>query len=348
MEPEDSSSYQAVPASEPPPPPAVPAPRRPLGHPLLRSALYLVLAFVVIQGVCGRTLELLAKVLGRQDLWQGVLAGSGASLLAYYFVYAVLLVLMTIPFVRLLNRNNLASIGVRWPWGGPRAASSQAIRMCLGVLALLGSWMVVAATVSEIRLRGLSDVFQKGPTWWPGPGGGGAVLVLLALGFLIQGGTEEWIVRGYIFHSLRERWRWWGAALGSSLLFSLLHARNPGISWVALANIVVAGFILAELVERTGSLWAATIAHGAWNFIMACLLSLPVSGFRIFHLLDLSIEGPPLVTGGLFGPEGSLVVTALGLILAVILRPRGPREAAREAGGPGEKGEMTAPGESAA
>ena len=197
--------------------------------------------------------------------------------------------------------------------------------MWLGVLALLGVWLAGIALVATIRFGGLSEGFRAGPAWWPGPAGGTAALLVLALAFLIQGGTEEWIVRGYIYHALRERWRWWIAALASSLLFSLLHAFNPDVSGVALANIVIAGFVLAELVERSGSLWGAVWAHGAWNFAVACLLSLPVSGFRMFRLLDLSITGSPVLTGGGFGPEGSLLLTGLGLLLAWLLWP--PRRA---------------------
>ena len=143
------------------------------------------------------------------------------------------------------------------------------------------------------------------------------LLLVLLLGFLLQGGLEEWIVRGYVYHTLRERWRPWLAALASSLLFALLHVGNPDVSAVALVNIVLAGMVLAALVERTGSLWSATLAHGVWNFAVACLLSLPVSGVRIFHLLDVTLTGDPELTGGGFGPEGSWLLTLLGILLTV-------------------------------
>src|SRR4051794_12309773 len=46
-----------------------------------------------------------------------------------------------------------------------------------------------------------------------------------------------------------------------------------------------------------------------WNFAVACLLSLPVSGVSLFHLLRVATAGNPEVTGGGFGPEGSAVLT---------------------------------------
>ncbi|HYG61127.1 MAG TPA: CPBP family intramembrane glutamic endopeptidase, partial [Thermoanaerobaculia bacterium] len=225
---------------------------------------------------------------------------------------------------RFLDRGTLAKVGARWPEGGKPRALRQAWTVPLGTLALLGSWLAATAVVAEVRLGGLSDVFEKGTSWWPGPLGSTAALVLYLMAFMVQGGLEEWVVRGYIYHALKERWRWWAAALSSSILFSALHASNPNITWVALVNIVLAGFILSELVERSGSLWSAVVAHGVWNFVVACVLSLPVSGIRIFRLLDLGITGPPLLTGGEFGPEGSLILTFLGLVLAGLLWPRRP------------------------
>lgn len=126
-------------------------------------------------------------------------------------------------------------------------------------------------------------------------------------------------MRGYIYHALRERWRPWAAALASSVLFSLLHAFNPAVSAIALVNIILAGLVLAALVEYDGSLWGATVAHGAWNFTISCIASLPVSGIPVFHLLKVTVTGDPRVSGGAFGPEGSAVLTVMGLALAALL-----------------------------
>ena len=77
-------------------------------------------------------------------------------------------------------------------------------------------------------------------------------------------------------------------------------------------------------MERSGSLWSATLAHGVWNFAVSCLVSLPVSGVRFPHLLALSVDGPALFTGGGFGPEGSLLLSLLALAVAVALGRRLP------------------------
>jgi membrane protease YdiL (CAAX protease family) len=186
---------------------------------------------------------------------------------------------------------------------------------------VLGLWLALVlalpASLAAVQYAGISPDLSRGPAWWPLPPY--LLLPVLLAAFVLQGGLEELIIRGYIYHTLRDRWRPWISALGSSLLFALLHLGNPDVSASALLNIVLAGMVLAALVERTGSLWSATLAHGAWNFAVACLLSVPVSGVRIFHLLSVTITGEPGLTGDGFGPEGSWLLTAIGVALTVFL-----------------------------
>jgi len=222
-------------------------------------------------------------------------------------------VLVTVGFLRVFDRRGLASIGVRWPAGGRRPALRQAAAVPLAVLAFLAAWLLAIEIVpgTAVQVDGWSGE-MAGPA-------GALHLALLLAGFLVQGGVEEWLVRGYIYHALRQRWRRSTAVLSSALLFALLHGANPDVSPVALLNTFLAGVILTFLVERGGSLWSATLAHGVWNFAVSSLVSLPVSGVRLPHLLALSVDGPALLTGDGFGPEGSLLLSFLALAVAAAL-----------------------------
>ncbi len=309
-------------------------PPRPRWHPLARSVTYLA-AFFAVQIAVALALGLLSYLLG--DRWfyrwfqKNGFARSNEVMLLAVVLAAPPTLGMTVLFVRFLDRRTLASLGARWPEGGRGRALRQLATVPASVLALLGAWLLVIlalpSALSSVRFQGLSPDFLAGPAWWPFPP---AVLLIVMLpGFLLQGGLEEWVVRGYIYRALKERWRPWTAALASSTLFALLHAANPAVSAIALLNIVLAGMVLAALVERSGSLWSASLAHGFWNFSVACLLSLPVSGVRFFHLLEISVTGDEELTGGAFGPEASLLLTLVGLPLAAALwwRPRTARVA---------------------
>ena len=224
------------------------------------------------------------------------------------------LVLVTVGFLRVFDRRGLASIGARWPEGpegGARAALRQAAAVPLAVLAFLGAWLLALKLVpgTAVHVEGWSGE-MAGPA-------GALHLALLLAGFLVQGGVEEWLVRGYIYHALRQRWRRSIAVLSSALLFAALHGLNPDVSPVALLNTFLVGVILTFLVERSGSLWSATLAHGVWNFAISSLISLPVSGVpppppaRAFRgwpraadrrRLRAGREPAPLSSGGRGGP----------------------------------------------
>lgn len=313
---------------EPPPSPPVPSSPPPsplrvalgLAVPVLRAVLYLIV-YVFIQYAEIVAVTALARLAGGGLFRRGGLGSSSELFLAITVLTLPPQLLVTWLFVRFLDHRTMASIGLRRPAGGPGAAWRQLVTAPLGAVAVLGVWLALVlalpASLAAVHYGGINPGFLQGPAWWPLP----PVLLLPALliGFVLQGGLEELIIRGYIYHTLRERWRPWIAALGSSVLFALLHLQNPDISTSALLNIVLAGMVLAGLVERTGSLWSATLAHGAWNFAVACLLSVPVSGVRIFHLLNVTIAGDPGLTGDGFGPEGSWLLTAIGVALTAML-----------------------------
>jgi hypothetical protein len=67
-------------------------------------------------------------------------------------------------------------------------------------------------------------------------------------------------------------------------------------------------------VAITRSLYAAWMAHFAWNWTMAVLLHIPVSGLETetpdYRTVD---AGPDWATGGPWGPEGG-AAAALGMV----------------------------------
>jgi membrane protease YdiL (CAAX protease family) len=320
--------------------PGQPYPRRPRSRllyllaPLLRALLFLA-GFIFLQGGVAVFLYSLPSLVDGPMFRRGGFGSSEEFVLVGFALCLPPLAGLTWLFVRFLDHRTLASIGIRWPDGGRRAALRQAVTSTLGAVVVLGVWLALLLalpdTLAAAHLEGVSPEYRHGPSWWPLPQG--LLLVFLLVGFVLQGGLEEWVMRGYVYRTLRERWRPWVAALASSALFSLMHAVNPNVSRLALLNIVLAGLVLAALVERTGSLWSATMAHGAWNFAVACLLSVPVSGVRLFHLLNVTITGKPELTGDGFGPEGSGLLTLIGILLTALLwrglwRRRSEREEA--------------------
>jgi len=139
---------------------------------------------------------------------------------------------------------------------------------------------------------------------------------------------EELLTRGYVFAVLCESVRW-PVALGvMSVAFGLMHLPNNGATVESITMVTLAGVMLGAVILATGSLYAAWMAHFAWNWVMAVPFHSPVSGFPLatpnYQLLD---AGPRWLTGGAWGPEGGLAA-AVGMMAALtyLYARRGRRE----------------------
>jgi hypothetical protein len=108
------------------------------------------------------------------------------------------------------------------------------------------------------------------------------------------------------------------ATIGASALFAAAHRTNPNVDMFALVNIFLAGVLLSAAYLRTRSLWFATAVHFGWNWSMASLLDLPVSGLALFDtpLYEPVVGGPAWLTGGAFGPEGGMAATVAFVLAA--------------------------------
>jgi membrane protease YdiL (CAAX protease family) len=138
---------------------------------------------------------------------------------------------------------------------------------------------------------------------------------LLLLG--LAAAFEEAFFRGYPFQVLARAAGPIIAALVGSLLFAWAHASNPNVDRMGFVNIFLAGLMLSTAYLTTRSLWFTTGIHLGWNWAMASLADLPVSGLELMNtpLYEPRLLGPTWFTGGAFGPEGGLAGT-VGFLLA--------------------------------
>jgi membrane protease YdiL (CAAX protease family) len=146
--------------------------------------------------------------------------------------------------------------------------------------------------------------------------------VLIALlGWAVQGPAEELVCRGWMLPVIAARYRLWTGVLVSAVFFAVLHAINPNLTPIAGLNLVLYGLFAALYVLREGSLWGISAQHAAWNFAQGNLFGFEVSGIAPAGgmLLNMMETGPDEVTGGAFGPEGGLAITAVLVIGIVVL-----------------------------
>jgi uncharacterized protein len=127
---------------------------------------------------------------------------------------------------------------------------------------------------------------------------------------------EELLMRGYPFAVLQEHWGRPMTVAVTSVVFGVLHLGNPGVTPLAIANVIAAGVFLAGVRLVTRSLAAAWAAHFAWNWTMSAGFHTAVSGLPFdtpgYRLVD---SGPDWLSGGLWGPEGG-ALAGVGMIAA--------------------------------
>jgi uncharacterized protein len=141
------------------------------------------------------------------------------------------------------------------------------------------------------------------------------------LGFMAAAAvSEEVLFRGVLFRIIEERTGTWIALILTAVLFGASHLLNPNATlWGALAIAIEAGGMLAAAYAATRTLWLPIGLHFGWNFAAAGIFSSEVSGGNTPKgLLDTVTSGPEWVTGGAFGPEGSVYSVLFGALLTAV------------------------------
>jgi membrane protease YdiL (CAAX protease family) len=158
---------------------------------------------------------------------------------------------------------------------------------------------------------------------------GGVLLVYL--GWTVQGPAEEALTRGWLLPTVGARYKPWLGVLISSGIFTVLHLLNPNVGPVAVLNLFLFGVFAALYALYEGGLWGVFSLHVAWNWAQGNLFGFEVSGGLPpgGALFDLMEVGPDLVTGGPFGPEGGLAVTAVLLVSCGVVWVLGRRKDVR-------------------
>ena len=225
-------------------------------------------------------------------------------------------------------------------------------RACIFLAAVAGYWSYVhwheKRDVTELRLRPVALLLG---------GAGGAALMALPIALLFAFGAyqlvlfrgaslalmdaavliiiaatlEELVFRCVLFRVLERSWGTWAALAMQAVLFAMRHLENVergGIGDVVtmLVSVTLTGLLWGAVFILTRNLWAAAANHAAWNFTIL-LSGVPLSGnedWRAIAPLESHVAGPDWLTGGMFGPESSLLVI-VSTSLAVVLLLRAAR-----------------------
>ncbi len=255
-----------------------------------------IILFIVISAA---TLLLAALLEGRID---ELVAGCGYTPLVSDWAVPLGFLASTAVMLRWVDNESWSYVGLdRSAAATPKLVSGSA--MGLAPIAIPSVLLLLAGQLEAVP--------SEPGSWWAAAAISFANLFPAAFG-------EELLLRGYIFAVLREAIGSKWTLISTSIVFGLLHVQNPGSDAQSILIVMLAGFFLGAVFLATRSLWAATMAHFAWNWFMAAGLHAPVSGLPVatpdYRVID---SGPDWLTGGNWGPEGGFAA-ALGMFFVLI------------------------------
>jgi hypothetical protein len=143
---------------------------------------------------------------------------------------------------------------------------------------------------------------------------------------------EELVYRCLLFRLLERAWGTQLALVVQAVVFALQHLENVAQGGIrdavtTLISVTLAGMLWGAVFVLARNLWVVAANHAAWNFTIL-LAGLPLSGiedWRKLAPLESRFAGPDWLTGGMFGPESSLLVMASTTVAVVLLLRAGRR-----------------------
>jgi uncharacterized protein len=205
-----------------------------------------------------------------------------------------------IAWVRLAERRPVHELSLRGSFG------ETAIGVCGGI-ALFAIVIALLAFAGAYHIRGSSSV---------------AVVFTPLLVWFAGAVCEEIAFRGLLFRTMQEAGGTWIALAISALFFGLAHAANPSATiFSSFAIAIEAGVLLALAYTVTRRLWLPIGIHTGWNFAEGTIFGVSVSGTQAHpvSLLHGALSGPPLISGGSFGPEASVAAIAVCALASAAL-----------------------------
>ncbi|MBO6880521.1 CPBP family intramembrane glutamic endopeptidase [Winogradskyella sp.] len=146
-------------------------------------------------------------------------------------------------------------------------------------------------------------------------------LGLILVEHILVGYWEELVFRGYIFQNMIEGLGLIKAIVISCVIYGLIHYINPNATILSSAIIIGFGFLRIYGYLSTKMLWLSIGMHIGWNFFQGPIFGFAASGHKKATLLTHSFtSNKEYLTGGEFGPEGSVLIIPILISTILIMK----------------------------
>ena len=148
------------------------------------------------------------------------------------------------------------------------------------------------------------------------------LMAFALISVFFQSTSEELWCRCFLYDRINVHYPLWVAIVVNGALFGMMHLANPGISALALADLIICGLSYSMLRWYSGSIWTCFGIHTMWNFTQNFLFGLPNSGLvseaSVFHL-DAAAGISNWIYSYEFGVEGGAPAVFIDLLLVVVI-----------------------------
>jgi len=253
---------------------------------IILGLLVCFITFIIAQQLAGRLLELTDLDKNFRNLFKG-LVSSVAVIAAYKYFFSKFERRAVTEFSR---RNLLSNIG---------------LGTLIGII-------LQSLTILVIYLAATFKIESVNPFSY--------VLIPFTVAFSVAI-FEEILIRGIIFRIAEEKLGTYLALGISSIIFGALHLANPHSTLLSgLCVGIEAGLLMGAAYIYKRNLWFPIAIHFAWNFMQSGIFGAITSGNeRTTSLMTTKITGNPLITGGEFGPEGTVQAIIFCVIASLLL-----------------------------
>lgn len=267
-----------------------------------------ILAFIIIYLVTAVMMEgiiiLIFTMMGHDLLHGDMPAGNVVELLPLYGFIGFGIV--TILYIKLIEKQSLS--GIMWQLNGRS--------VCRFIKRFIFGGFMVGVTVILLWITGNYD--------FSGFGKPNSMLLQGLAAYVIQGTAEEIMCRGFLFHSLNRRIDGKFAIIISTVAFMMPHLIS--LSWddgilavVEIMNLAQVSILFSLVMINDDTLLSACGLHAGWNYVLAFIFGLQVSGREknegVFRFI---LTGKNYITGSNYGIEASVVLIPVILILNVL------------------------------
>lgn len=262
---------------------------------ILKKVLIFFFCYAAGLGIAEGLAILLHFVCGK-NIFKGEMFDDWTIGLITYYGYCVMLA-VTLLYWKFIQRKPLKEMGLTKRFNGFFLGA------VIGVLLVSLSLCLVVCTGNIEYLGNSKNSYVLS-------------FLLLLGGFIIQGGAEEVLCRGLVFHSLQEKCSLKTAFIISTCLFILPHVSGLFVGGavygvIGVINLILISAVFSGLTMYFKNVWAAWGVHSFWNALLYGMFGLNLSGNQgqsraIFYFHNAKKN---IWNGGEYGIEASLITS---------------------------------------